>query len=128
VIGIAEELACPFGGSVGGDGLKIEIGFRKRNSLIFPVNGRGGGKDEMVDLKFFADFEQHHCSTYIHILIKEGMFNGGSYPGSCGKVEDRIDPILFEEVFEMVTIPYIARDHREGARIVVADLLDVFDF
>ena len=56
MIGIAEEFASPFGGSIGRDGLNIEVLFCKWNPLVFSIDRGGGGKNEVFDSIRFTGF------------------------------------------------------------------------
>jgi hypothetical protein len=96
MIGIAEEFTRPFGGSVRGDGLDVEILLRERDSLIFSINRGGRREGNVFDPRFFATFQEGKGSPDVYILIEQRLFNGGPYPGTGSQVDDEVNFFLSE--------------------------------
>jgi hypothetical protein len=128
VIRIAEELAGPFGGSVRRDGLDIEVLFLERNPLVFSVNRRGRGKNEVVDSIGLASFQKDDRSADIHILIEERVGNGGSHPCPGRQMDNKFDLVFLEDPFQMIGISNIPCDELKEVRKFLCHRLHVLDF
>src|SRR5512139_2152877 len=89
MIGITEKFSGPFGGSIRGYRLDIEVLFRKGDPLVFPIDRRGGGKNEVFDPMLFTSFQKNIRSADIHILIEERIGDRGSYSGPGSQVDDK---------------------------------------
>jgi hypothetical protein len=110
MIAITEKFSSLFGGSIGGDGLNMEILFGERDSLTFSINRRGRSEDKVFDSKLSASLQKDDRPSDIHILVEERIRDGGSYPGSCSQMDDEVNSILTENLMEMITISNIACD------------------
>jgi hypothetical protein len=128
MIRIAEEFTRPFGGSVRGDGLDIEVLFRERDPLVFSINRGGGSKNEVFDFIRFTSFQKDNRSTDVYILVEEGICNRGPYPSPGSQVDDEINSVFLEDPFKVIRLSDIPCDELKQVLKFLYHPFRIFDF
>jgi hypothetical protein len=128
MIRITEKLSSPFGRSVRGDGLDIKILFCEGNSLVFPINRRGRGKDEVLDSMGFTRFQKDDGSSNVHILVKEGIRDGRSHPSPGRQVNNEINLSFLKNLFDVIRVSDIPCDELKKLRELLFHSLHILDF
>ncbi len=116
----ADLLSGDFGGGVGRNRADYGIGLGKRNLLIDPIDGGGGGEDEPVDTVAAAGVEQVKSPVDIGGEIQLRILNGRADSGTGGDVEDGIEVAVCEEFSEQSSIADIRAD--EGDAVAMASM------
>jgi hypothetical protein len=127
MIRIAKKLSSPFGRSIRGDGLDIQVLFRKGNSLVLSINRGGGSKDEVFDSMGFTGFQKNDRPADIYILVKEGIRDGRPHPSPGSQVNNGVNLVFLKNPLEVIRVSNISCDQLKQLWKLLLHALHVFD-
>lgn len=98
-------LGCLFGEAVKGKRLLRQcLGNRERAIGHIPIGRCGGGEDDALDAVFPAALEDTDRAGDVLMHVVLGIGHGVGDEGLCGEVNDGVEMLLFENVFDRLVM------------------------
>jgi hypothetical protein len=115
-VGITEQFAGTFGGSIGRHGQTDVIVLGKGDALPRAIHGGRRAKEQLSDVVRTAAFQQVERPLDVDFTIQQGSFDRRTHTRHGGKMDHQIDRLFLEEALEqcLVTNVPLSAYHAPG--------------